>query len=167
MNTTNNTVLITGGSAGIGFAIAKLFSANGNKVIITGRDKIRLDAALAELPGVTGIQGDISKQDDLDKLVQTLKKDFPGLNIVINNAGKAHVHDLAKSENAFEKAADEMHTNYLSIVLFNEKILPLLSKQKEAAIVNVSSIVAIVPAAIQTYSASKAALHSLHTIIAH
>ena len=160
MNTTNNTVLITGGSAGIGFAIAKLLASSGNKVIITGRDRKRLDDALEQLPGVTGIQGDVSKQADQDLLVQTLAKNFPGVNVVINNAGKAHLHDLAKKENAFEKASDEMMTNYLSIVSLNEKLLPLLEKQKEAAIINVSSIVAIVPASIQTYSASKAALHS-------
>ena len=160
MNTTNNTVLITGGSAGIGFEIAKLLSAAGNKVIITGRNRQRLDSAVAQLTNATGIVSDVSKKEDTESLVATLSKDFPGLNMVVNNAGQAHLYDLANSENAFEKAQDEMLTNYLAVIRLNEKLLPLLKEQKESAIVNVSSVVAIVPGKIPTYSASKAALHS-------
>jgi uncharacterized oxidoreductase len=160
MNTTNNTVLITGGSAGIGFEIAKLFSATGNKVIITGRDKQRLDLALAQLTNATGIVSDVSKKEDTEALVAIAKRDFPDLNIIINNAGQAHLYDLGNSENAFEKAQDEILTNYLAVIRLNEKLLPLLKTQKESAIVNVSSVVAIVPGKIPTYSASKAALHS-------
>ncbi len=159
MNNTSNTILITGGTAGIGFEAAKLFSAAGNKVIITGRDKQRLDKALALLPGVTGITGDISKEDT-EALIAAVKKDFPQLNIVVNNAGRAIVYDLTGEGNAFENAADEMLTNYLSVIRLNEKLLPVLSAQKEAAIVNVSSVVALVPGSLPTYSASKAALHS-------
>jgi uncharacterized oxidoreductase len=160
MKTSENTILISGGSAGIGLEIAKLFSASGNKVIITGRDKQRLDKALSQLKNVTGIVSDVSKKEDADALVATLKKDFPTLNIVINNAGQAFLYDIANSEDAFEKAGDEMLTNYLAVIRLNEKLLPLLKAQKEAAIVNVSSIVAFVPGSLATYSASKAALHS-------
>ena len=160
MKTTNNTVLISGGSAGIGLEIAKLFSANGNKVIITGRDKKRLDKALSQLPNATGIVSDVSKKEDTEALVTTLKNDFPDLNIVINNAGRAILYDIAHSEGAFENAEDEMLTNFLSVIRLNEKLLPLLKTKEEAAIVNVSSIVAFVPGSLPTYSASKAALHS-------
>jgi len=160
MNTTNNTILITGGTAGIGLEAAKLFSAAGNNVIITGRDKQRLDKALALLPGVTGIVSDVSKKADIETLVTTIKKDFPQLNIVVNNAGRAVVYDITGGDNAFENAEDEMLTNYLSIIRLNEKLLPVLSAQPAAAIVNVSSVVAFVPGSLATYSASKAALHS-------
>ncbi|MCW3117156.1 MAG: short-chain dehydrogenase [Chitinophagaceae bacterium] len=160
MNTTNNTVLISGGSAGIGLEIAKLFSARGNKVIITGRDPRRLENAVAQLKNATAIVSDVSKKEDAEALTATLTKDFPALNIVVNNAGRAILYDLAHSEGSFEKAEDEMLTNYLSVVRLNEKLLPLLQAQKEAAIVNVSSVVAFVPGTLATYSASKAALHS-------
>jgi uncharacterized oxidoreductase len=160
MNTTNNTVLITGGTAGIGFEIAKLLGASGNKVIITGRDTARMDAALAELANATGIISDVSNKLDVAKLVTVLQKDFPALNIVINNAGRAQVYDLSTVKNLADIATDEMLTNYFSVIHLNEKLLPLLSSQKEAAIVNVSSVVAFVPGALTTYSASKAALHS-------
>jgi uncharacterized oxidoreductase len=160
MDTTNNTVLIIGGTAGIGLEIAKLFSEKGNQVIITGRDRNRLDEALAQLKNTKGIINNFSKKEDLEKLVRTIKSDFPQLNIVINNAARAFVYDLRTVENLYEMAEEEMQTNYLSIIRLNEKLLPLLASQKQAAIVNVSSVVAIVPGSLTTYSASKAALHS-------
>lgn len=161
MKTTQNTLLITGGSAGIGLEIAKLFSAKGNRVIIVGRSKERLENAAAQLGNVTSFVADVSKQEDVDLLVKRLNSDFPNLNIVINNAARGLVYNLAtENVNAFDKAADEMLTNYLSIIRLNEKLLPLLKQQKDAAIVNVSSVVAFVPGSLATYSASKAALHS-------
>lgn len=160
MKTTKNTVLISGGSAGIGLEIAKLLSAKGNQVIITGRDQSRLNQALSQLENAVGIVSDVSKKEDVETLIATLKHDFPGLNVVINNAGRAELYDIANSNGAFETAADEMLTNYLSVIRLNEKLLPLLKAQPEAAIVNVSSVVAIVPGGLPTYSASKAALHS-------
>jgi uncharacterized oxidoreductase len=160
MNTKNNTVLIVGGSAGIGLEIARLFAENGNQVIITGRDKNRLDEAVGQLKNTKGILNNFSKKEELELLVQTIKKDFPQTNIVINNAARAFVYDLNTVENLYELAEEEMQTNYLSIIRLNEKLLPHLKQQKQAAIVNVSSVVAIVPGSLTTYSASKAALHS-------
>ncbi|GLU53125.1 SDR family oxidoreductase [Dyadobacter frigoris] len=161
MKTINNTVLITGGSAGIGFEIAKLLSEKGNKVIITGRDETRLKNALSKLPDVVGFAYDVTIEEDVDKLIETLTKDFPTLNMVINNAGKANLSKLAEKADIFQKAGEEMLTNYLSILRINEKLLSLLGAQKEAAIVNVSSIVAFVPNHVMaTYGATKAALHS-------
>jgi uncharacterized oxidoreductase len=162
MKTTNNTILITGGSAGIGFEMAKLFAGKGNRVIITGRDENRLKQAAAKLKNVTAIRCDVSKAEEVDELVKQLHAGFPELNMVINNAGRAIVYRLSDSgANAFEKGADEMLTNYLSVLRLNEALLPALKKQAEAAIVNVSSVVAFVPGAmLPTYAASKAALHS-------
>ena len=144
MKTTHNTVLISGGTAGIGLEIAKLLSAQGNKIIITGRNQARLDQALAQLKNATGIVSDVSKEADVEVLVATVKANFPGLNLVINNAGRAELYDIANSSGAFDTAADEMLTNYLSVIRLNEKLLPVLKQQPAAAIVNVSSVVAIV-----------------------
>jgi uncharacterized oxidoreductase len=161
MQTSKNTVLITGGSAGIGFEIAKLLSEKGNNIIITGRNRERLNKAAAQLKNVTAIVSDVTRAEDVDQLAQTLYAEFPGLNMVINNAGHALLYDIASADaNAFEKAGEEMFTNYLSVIRLNEKLLPLLLKQPTAAIVNVSSIVAFAPGSLAGYSASKAALHS-------
>jgi uncharacterized oxidoreductase len=160
MKTTNNTVLITGGSAGIGFEIARILSEKGNKVIITGRNPERLERALSKLPTVTGFLCDVTDDAAVRALVENIKSDFPDLNILINNAGQAYVNTLWNLD-AFDKAEDEMLTNYLSVIRLNEKLLPVLRSQEEAAVVNVSSIVALVPNNVTaTYGASKAALHS-------
>jgi uncharacterized oxidoreductase len=161
MNTSNNTVLITGGSAGIGFAIAKALSEKGNNVIITGRNQERLNAAAAKLNNVTAIACDVTNEEDVRTLTSRIELEFPQLNVLINNAGEAYAYQLNDHIGATEKAIREMNTNFFSILNLNEKLLPLLSRQTKAAIVNVSSIVAFVPAHnIPTYSASKAALHS-------
>lgn len=161
MKTTNNTILITGGSAGIGFEIAKLLSEKGNNVIITGRNEERLNQAASKLNNVKTIVSDVSKAEDVEKLVAQITQDFPQLNMVINNAGQAFVFDMtAENANGFKKAEAEMLTNYLSAIRLNEKLLPILKTQQNAAIVNVSSITAYVPSGLATYSASKAALHS-------
>lgn len=163
MTTSNNTILITGGSAGIGLEIARLFSNLNNRVIITGRNEERLKQAAAQLRNVTAIVGDVSDAKDVNRLVDILNKDHKDLNIVINNAGASSApYSLADEKaGAFERASGELLTNFLSIVRLNERLLPLLRQQKEAAIVNVSSIVSIVPNhTLPTYGASKAALHS-------
>jgi uncharacterized oxidoreductase len=161
MKPTGNTILIVGGSAGIGYEMARLLSENGNNVIITGRNEERLNNAASRLNNVTSIVSDFSKADEVNALVERLNSGFPGLNVVINNAAHALLYDITgENANAFEKAEEEMFTNYLSVVRINEKLLPLLKKQPAAAIVNVSSIVAFVPGSLVGYSASKAALHS-------
>jgi uncharacterized oxidoreductase len=162
MKTTANTILITGGSAGIGLEMARQFVALGNKVIITGRDEARLNKAAAGLDNVTAIPFDVSDAKNVDSFVSRIKTDFPDLNVLVNNAGRADIHNLADTdERAYEIAAAEMDTNFLSVVRLTEKLLPLLKSQKEAAIINVSSIVAFVPGqSLPTYAASKAALHS-------
>ncbi len=160
MKTTGNTVLIIGGSAGIGFEMAKELSKKFNNVIITGRNEDRLSNALAKLKNVSGIISDISSREDTDRMVKKINADFKDLNMIINNAGRALIHNVATDTDGYKFAEEEMLTNYLSIIRLNQLLLPVLEKQKEAAIVNVSSVVAIVPGSLSTYSASKAALHS-------
>lgn len=168
MKTSGNTVLITGGSAGIGLAIARLLSQQNNKVIITGRTPERLAEAARQIPGVTTIVSDVSNGQDVAKLVKTLEQDFPELNMVINNAGKAHAYELSATANAADKATEEMVTNYFAVIRLTEQLLPLLLRQQEAAIVNVTSIVVFAPSArISTYSATKAALHSYTQSLRH
>ncbi len=160
MNITNKTVLITGGGSGIGFAIAKTLSEKNNKVIITGRSEARLKEAAAKLNKVSYFVTDVTKEDDVNKLVNYLNEQHPALDVLINNAGQAYAYDL-NEQPAFEKASDEILTNYLSVIRLTDKLLPVLKTQEESAIVNVTSILAIAPAKnVPTYSATKAALHS-------
>ncbi len=164
MKTSGNTIFISGGSAGIGFEIAKSFQEKGNKVIINGRDADRLRTALALLPGAAGIQGDLSIENERIDIADQLKNSHPDLNIIVNNAGQASVYTLGSGLNAYENAQKEITTNYLSIIHFTELLLPLLLNKNESAIINISSIIALRPAnRLPTYGASKAALHSYTT----
>jgi uncharacterized oxidoreductase len=154
MKTSGNTILVTGGTAGIGFEIAKAFSEKDNHVIITGRNEERLQNAAFKLKNVTPIAFDVTSADDVKRLVKTLQNDFPALNVVINNAGKASYYGLDDNVDAFTNAEEEILTNYLSIIRLNQELLPLLKVNGEAAIVNVSSIAAFVPNhVIPTYAA--------------
>ncbi|OYX85097.1 MAG: short-chain dehydrogenase [Flavobacteriales bacterium 32-34-25] len=161
MKTTGNTVFISGGSAGIGLAIAKKLSAAGNKIIINGRNEERLQKALKELDNAVAIQGDLSVEADRIRIAKQLKEDYFGVNIIINNAGAAFGYLLSETTNAHEKAAIEMNTNYFSVIHFTELMLPHLIGKPAAAIINVSSIAVFGSHKfLPTYGATKAALHS-------
>lgn len=161
MKTTGNTVFISGGSAGIGLALAKKLNAEGNKIIINGRNEERLQKALKELNNASAIQGDLAIEADRIRIAEELKTHYPDVNIILNNAGTAFGYLLSDTTNAHEKAVAEMNTNYFSIIHFTELLLPHLLKKEEAAIANVSSIAVFRSHKfLPTYNASKAALHS-------
>jgi uncharacterized oxidoreductase len=161
MKTTGNTIFISGGSAGIGLAIAKKLSAAGNKIIINGRNRERLQKALKELDNAVAIQGDLSVETDRIRIAEELKTNYPEVNIIVNNAGAAFGYLLSETINAHEKATIEMNTNYFSVIHFTELMLPHLLEKNEAAIANVSSIAVFGSHKfLPTYGATKAALHS-------
>jgi uncharacterized oxidoreductase len=169
MNTQSLQVLITGGSAGIGYAIAKEFVSKGNKVLITGRDEARLKKAAESLgDGTRYFVSDVSVSADRDKLADYVKAHFSGMNLLVNNAGAAYLKPLYKATGIAESAAAEINTNYVAVTDLNEKLIPVLEANGESAIVNVSSIVALVPGVrLATYSASKAALHAYTRTLRH
>jgi uncharacterized oxidoreductase len=161
MNKNQQVVLVTGGGSGIGFELAKKFSSFGNEVILVGRNRDKLISQSAQLNNTSVYVCDITSEEEVNGLVQYVKDEFGALSILINNAGVANIHSLAEASNSFQFAQQEIETNYLSAVRLTEKFLPLLKLSGEAAIINNSSVVALVPAAsLATYSASKAALHS-------
>ena len=161
MNISNNTILITGGGSGIGLETARKFSAMGNKIIITGRNIEKLNAAAHGLDNVSVIQCDLTVESEVDALVQQVKSLYPALNILINNSGSAYQYSLDENSNAYDGARKEMEINYLAPVRLTEKLMPILKKNTSSAVINITSVVAIVPWAVMpTYSASKAALQS-------
>ncbi|HCA05846.1 MULTISPECIES: SDR family NAD(P)-dependent oxidoreductase [unclassified Chryseobacterium] len=167
MNITNNTILITGGGSGIGLEIAKSLNAS-NKIIIAGRNKEKLDAAAEGLENVFTIQADITNEKDVTRLVEEIKLNFGGLNILINNAGHAYAYTLSDTSDTYTKASAEFETNYFAPIRLTEKLLPLLKQENNSAVVNVSSIVAFAPGShVPTYSDSKAALHSYTQLLRH
>ncbi|MCQ6958594.1 SDR family oxidoreductase [Mucilaginibacter aquariorum] len=160
MNITNKTILVTGGGSGIGYATAKLLSEKGNKVIISGRNEEKLQKAANEL-GINYIVGDVTDANAVKNLVGKLEADYSDLSILVNNAGVGFVYKLGEGANAVDKARQEFETNYFAPVRLIEALLPLLKKQPEAAIVNLTSNVAFHPLVVlPTYSDAKTALHS-------
>jgi len=168
MKISEKTVLITGGGSGIGHEIAKLLNQSGSNVLIVGRNGDKLEKSAAGLNNISTFQADITKAQDVERLVKKISEDFPDISFVINNAAAANVYKHSSASLSFEKASEEMATNYLAVIRLNEALLPLLSRQPEAAIVNVTSVVAFSPAtAIPTYSDTKAALHSYTLALRH
>jgi len=160
MNLNGNTVLITGGSSGIGYEIAKQFLNRDNKVIITGRNEQKLQKAKEQLNYVTTIQSDVSNPDEIENLYQQIAKDFPNLNILINNAGIMWKINLQDHNHSALELTKELDVNVKGPIWMTNAFLSLLKENTEAAIVNVSSGLAFVPLPISpVYSSTKAALH--------
>src|SRR5713101_9923401 len=98
MKLRNNTILITGGGSGIGYELTKQFTALGNTILITGRDQAKMDRAKAAFPKLHTFRSDVSDPKAITILYETVTKQFPELNILINNAGimrATHLHDKA------------------------------------------------------------------------
>lgn len=161
MNIQNKKVLVTGGGSGIGFAIAKAFADKGNQVILFGRTEDRLKAAVAQLHNASYIVGDVTSENDVLQLVKQVKENYGSLDILVNNAGTGRPQPLDASQGIYETAKFEIEINYLSVLRLTELLLPVLKASREAAIINIQSIVSYVPNTfLATYSATKAALHS-------
>jgi uncharacterized oxidoreductase len=168
MKTTNNTILITGGATGIGFALAEAFLKLGNTVIVCGRGSDKLEEAKRRLPGLVVKRCDVSREEDRVALYDWIEKDFSALNVLINNAGIQRRVDLTKGKAELKGQEDEIDINFKAQVLLSAQFVPLLSKQREAAIVNVSSGLGFVPMAVfPIYSATKAAIHSFTMSLRH
>jgi uncharacterized oxidoreductase len=161
MNVTNNTILITGGGSGIGRALAEAFHALGNTVIIAGRRQQVLDETTAANPGMRSAQLNIEDAGAIRDFAGTMAKEYPTLNVVINNAGIMRPEKLLEQPETLVDAEAMITTNLLGPIRLTAALLPLLKKQPQATIMNVSSGLAFLPLSMTpTYCATKAAIHS-------
>jgi uncharacterized oxidoreductase len=161
MNISGNTILITGGTSGIGFEFAAQLLKLGNTVIITGRDQRRLDDAQTKLPGIHTFQSDVSDPRAIPLLFAAVVQKFPQLNVLLNNAGIMRKSNLNIKASDLQDFTLEIDTNLSGPVRMVSQFLPHLKAQPSAAIINVSSGLAFVPLPIAPiYCATKAALHS-------
>jgi uncharacterized oxidoreductase len=161
MQMTGNTILITGGSSGIGRALAVAFHQLGNQVIVAGRRQALMEEIVAANPRMHAAVVDVQKLDALPAFVDDILRHYPGINVLINNAGIMKPENLNESNGHDTVAEQTIATNLLAPMRLTGLLLPHLKKQHHAAIMNVSSGLAFVPMAITpTYCATKAALHS-------
>lgn len=160
MKLKGKTILITGGTSGIGMELARQLLAAGNTVLVTGRDSDRIQKAKQALKGVHVFQSDASDPSDIASLYREATASFPALSVIINNAGIMRNLNL----NSLPETADitrEVAVGLNGPILMNQQFLPHLRKQREALIVNVSSGLALIPFTISPiYSAAKAGLHA-------
>lgn len=139
MNLKDKVVLVTGGSLGIGLSTAIMLKNKGAKVIITGRNKERLASAKAE-NDLFGYVSDVSKEEDVIKLFEQIKKEHGSFDVLVNNAGYGYF-DLLENVDA-DKFNDVLQTNVIGAALTAREAAKIFIKQNSGAIINIASTAA-------------------------
>ncbi|MBI2387463.1 MAG: SDR family NAD(P)-dependent oxidoreductase [Elusimicrobia bacterium] len=160
MKLNGRTILITGGSAGIGLAFALKFIELGNEVIVTGRRRAVLDELKAKHPKLHTLQCDVSDPAQIAALAARVKADFPGLDVLMNNAGIMLYKNLKIPAADLDGLMTEMNVNVGGVIRTTSAFIDLLTANK-GTVINVSSALAFVPLpSAPIYCAAKAAVHS-------
>jgi uncharacterized oxidoreductase len=166
MKLSGNTILITGGSTGIGRGLAESLHKLGNQVIIAGRTGNTLEETTAANPGMKSIAADVQDAAAIREFAARVVREFPALNVLVNNAGIMRAEKLAEPDLSDAEAI--VATNLLGPMRLTAALMPQLQKQANAVIMNVSSGLAFVPrVAAPTYCATKAAIHSWTLSLRH
>jgi len=161
MQTTGNTILITGATSGIGLAFAQEFLRLGNRVIACGRREDRLKQLQQQFPGVITKVCDIQDEDQRVALVEWAIRTHPDLNVLINNAGIQLTSDLTQPARV-SRMHSELETNLVAPMHLASLLVDHLKSKPGPTIINVTSGLAFVPLArVAMYCATKAALHSM------
>jgi len=166
MRLENKIAIITGGGTGIGLSCARLFSQEGAKVVIFGRRKNRLEDAVREIgEHVLAVPGDITRNEDIRRLVETTINTYGRVDILVNNAGiftGSPLHEM--KDNDWDTALD---TNMTSVFKLTREVLPHMIRQKSGNIVHISSILGLVAVPnTAAYNVSKGALNQFSRSLA-
>lgn len=160
MELKNNKIVITGASQGIGYELTLKFLALDNIVIAVSRDVSRLNKLNKEDKRLILFECDLSKIEEIERLSIYLYIHHNDLNILINNAGVQFNYDFATEVHLKNKIEYEVQVNYTTPLLLTAFVLPILKQNKNAAIVNVSSGLGLVPKkSAPVYCSTKAGIH--------
>jgi len=165
----SESVLITGGSEGIGLGLARRFLARGATVLVTGRSAAKLATAAKALPGLATLENDIGDPSQRKLLAEHVRESLPGLTWVINNAGIQRRIPLAVDDAPWDERQREIDILLAAPIHLNHLLVPiLLSQRRPTTVVNVTSGGAYVPQVFApVYSACKAALHHYTVVLRH
>jgi len=165
MKLEKRTILITGGTSGIGLELAKQLHGRGNTVIVTGRDQEKLAAVGRALVGVHTIQSDVSDPGAIAALYDTVIAQFPALDTLVNNAGIMRNLNLNQDRDLHD-VTREIEINLSGPVRMVQQFLPHLKTRDHALILNISSGLAFIPFPLSpVYSATKAAIHAFTQVL--
>ena len=157
MKVKDKIAIVTGASSGIGLATAKLLAQKGAKVVLAARSIDKLQKLSKELPGSVVVQTDMTKKSDIKKMVAETLKKFGRIDILVNNAGRGY--DAFVEEIETEKFKDLFQLDLLGPVVAIQEVIPIMRKQKDGAIVNISSGTALMALpGMSAYSSLKRAL---------
>ena len=160
MKTRMNKILITGATAGIGRALAETFLSLDNQIIAVGRKVEQLNELAESDERIVTFKCDISRQDELDRLTLFIEQEHPDVNVLINNAGIQYNYNFLNEPELLYKIDYEVNVNFLTPLKLIALLLPTLQSNANAAIVNVSSGLALVPKAdAPVYCGTKAGIH--------
>jgi len=156
-----NTVLITGGSSGIGLELSKVLIQKGNKVIICGKSNEKLVVANKINPELITYQCDLSNKQECTDFAKKIAKNHPELNIIINNAAIVNKIDFIKDENVIELAENEYQTNLIAPIRLIKLLYNTINANESPGIINITTGLIYAPRVIYPfYNSSKSALHS-------
>jgi len=166
MRLANKTAIITGGGSGIGQACAWAFYQEGANVVLFGRREDKLKETAQELGSrAMTVSGDMTRSEDLDRLVQETLSKFHRIDILVNNAGLfkgAPLHEISD-----EQYDEMMNINMRAVFQLTRRVLPVMMEQKGGNIIHISSILGIIAVPqVAAYNISKGALNQFSRSIA-
>jgi len=160
MKLTGRTILITGGSAGIGVAFALKFLELGNQVIVTGRRQSALNELKAKYPKLHTVQSDVADPAQIAFLAKRVKAGYPKLDVLMNNAGVMLHKNLKAPAADLDGLMTEVNINVGGVIRMTSAFIDILTANK-GTVINVSSALAFVPLpSAPIYCATKSAVHS-------
>ncbi len=162
MQAHGNTILLTGGTSGIGLELLRQFYSEGNKLIVVSSNPENLNKLHTEFPKVSTVVCDLANPKSLRRLLEHCLNTYPEINMLINNAGIQYNYQWLEEDDGFHRISREIRVNLTSPLHLIYGLLPQLAKKEEAAIVNVTSALAFHPKkSAPVYCATKAGLHNL------
>lgn len=162
MQTSNNTILITGGTSGIGLELVKQFYSLGNNIVVTSSNLKNLEQLKSEFPKIEITACDLNDGNSVRKLIDYCLSEYNEINVIINNAGIQYNYTWVDEKDGYKKIEYEIQINFTSPMQIIYGLLPILVEKQNSAIINVSSGLAFVPKkSAPIYCATKSAIHTV------